>query len=105
MSNIYQTKTIADGAGLVIADLMWVDGLPATIVAVMSAGSGTIQYSCNDRADIEADPVAAGIIWLDWDYGIVNAGVPGVDGLITPVTALRMQPVGGIGTLISVYRS
>jgi hypothetical protein len=91
-------KTVADGEGTALADLLFVNNFPATVVVNVSAGVCDVEYSCDKASDLKVDPVT-GRTWIAWDFGQVAAGTPGVNSLVAPVTALRMKPVGGIGTM------
>jgi hypothetical protein len=93
-------KVVLDGAdGSVLDDILFVHTVPATVVVTVDAGVVDVEYSCDTEADIKADPDAATITWIAWDYGQVATGTPGVNALIAPVTALRMLPVGGDATM------
>lgn len=87
-------KTVNDGQGTAVGDLVFLPNFPATVVVNVSAGVCDVEYSCDPADDLRADPVT-GKTWLPWDYGQVAAGTPGVNSLVAPVTALRMKPVGG----------
>lgn len=99
-------KVVLDGAdGSVLDDILFVHAVPATVVVNVSAGVVDVEYSCDTEEDIKADPDAAGITWIAWDYGQVAAGTPGVNALVAPVTALRMLPVGGDATMNVVAKA
>lgn len=96
-------KVVADGAGNAVPDMLFINNFPATVVVSVTAGVCDVEYSCNKADDIKN--TAEGLIWIPWDYGQVAAGTPGVNSLVAPVTALKMLPVGGIGTMHVVAKA
>jgi len=91
-------RTIPDGQGTLIDQIIFPEDVPCTVTADVDAGTAEVEYTIDKEDTVRADPVT-GITWIPWTFGTVTAGTLGVDTLLGPITALRILPSGGIGTL------
>lgn len=57
---------------------------PLTVTIIPGMGSAKVQYSTSGRTQVSNGTAN----WLDWPYGMV--GLPRTDGLMLPITALRL---------------
>lgn len=97
-------RTVPDGQGTLIAQIIFPEDVPCTVTADVSAGTAIVEYTIDKEDTVRDDPVT-GVTWIPWTYGLVTAGALGADSLVGPITALRILPTGGIGTLKVMSRA
>jgi len=92
------TKTIADGAGTAIEDLIFPTE-KGSLVFNVPAGAMTVQVTCDPENDVKSNPVAA-----TWAL-LATLGAAATPDFVSfsKVTAIRGLPVGGIGELRVVW--
>lgn len=57
---------------------------PLTVTLIPGNGSAKVQYSTSSKVQVSNGTAN----WLDWPYGMI--GLPRTDGLMLPITALRL---------------
>ena len=86
------TKSIADGGGQLIDDLIFPRG-PAGVVTTLAAGTGVLQVSCDPESVIRDDPADASLRWAE--LASLTGVAPTFTEIPSKVTAIRVLPSGG----------
>jgi len=95
--NLTVKRQVSDGLGTSEQQIVRTDFTSFTLIASVTAGTAIVEFTCDPAKDLDVDPVT-GITWVAWPPGALAANTL-FHSFQTPVTAVRIQPTGGIGSL------